>query len=383
MSRLSKPPPESETENARTGATGLIDDLSTARRELLADRHAAYHRIVGSLIALLSEDSAGAALLAGFERAWRTRSFPSFFERPLLILASLRADALDEGERHPLHAALAAPTPDPEAVTTERVATSLGRERLGVWSTMTTRRVQTNDTSRAVSWLWPAFLAGCSGRQRPLALMDIGAGAGLNLIADRLPPIWSDLATGEPIPCATNLNAVARIGFDVRPLSVQRDDDVRWMRACIWPGETERLDRFEAGVQALRAAAKAPAPPVVERVTASLIPKRLESFATTLQKSALLLANQSLLRGYLEPTERETFQQEMMGFVLRQNVGRVLWVELELDDARRRLPAVLIAHVRVGASVKSLRLGRSSQHPTKIEVDAAGVEELQRRLKVG
>jgi hypothetical protein len=358
----------------------LVNDLSTARRELLANRHPAYHRIMGSLIAILSEDGSGAALLAGFERAWRTRSFPSFFERPLLILAALRADALEEETRHPLYAALAAPTPDPEVVTTEAVAISLARDRLGVWSTMTTRRVQTNDTSRAVSWLWPAFLAGCGGKGRPLALMDIGAGAGLNLIADRLPPIWSDLATGQPIPCATDLNAVARIGFDVRPLSVQRDDDVRWMRACIWPGETERLARFEAGVQALRAAAKAPAPPVLERLTASLIPKRLESFASSMREGALLLANQSLVRGYLEPTECENFRNEMMDFVSRQKPGRALWVELELDDARRRLPAALVAHVRVGPTVKSLRLGRSSQHPTKIEVDAAGVAELQRRL---
>jgi hypothetical protein len=160
---------------------------------------------------------------------------------------------------------------------------------------------------------------------------------------------------------------------------VQRDDDVLWMRACIWPGETERLARFEAAVQVLRATAKAASPPVVERLSASLIPKRLESFAKT-HKSALLLANQSLLRGYLDSTERETFRQEMMDFVSRQDAGRVLWVELELDDARRRLPAVLIAHVRVGATVKSLRLGRCSQHPTQIEVDTAGVEELRKRL---
>jgi hypothetical protein len=383
MDRISKIPTlESASASVRTGASGLIDDLSTARRELLADRHAAYHRIVGNLISLLSDESTGTALLAGFERSWRTRSFPSFFERPLLILAALRADALEEGTRHPLHAALAAPIANPQVVTLESVATSLARDRLGVWSTLTTRRVQTNDTSRAVSWLWPAFLAGCHGMHRPLALMDLGAGAGLNLIADRLPPIWSDLATGQPLPCATDLHTVARIGFDVRPLSVQRDDDVLWMRACIWPGETERLDRFEAAVQALRAAAKAPSPPVLERLTASLIPKRLESFAANLPKSALVLANQSLLRGYLDPTERETFRQEMIDFILRQDAGRALWVELELDDARRRLPAVLIAHVRVGAAVKSLRLGRSSQHPTQIEVDTASVEELGKRLKV-
>jgi len=361
----------------------LLDDLVSARRELLAARHGAYHRILGILITLLSGSGADDALLGGFERSWRTRSFPTFYERPLLILAALRLDALEEGTRHPLFAALAAPTPDPEVVTAETVASSLGRDRLGVWSTMTTRRVQTNDTSRAIAWLWPAFLAGCDGARRPLVLVDIGAGAGLNLIADQLPPIWSDLATGNGMPCAMRTNTVARIGFDARPLNVQRDDDVLWMRSCIWPGDTERLARFEAGVKALRASMTRPSRPVVERLTASLVPERLRDLFASLPEGTLLLAYQTILRGYLEPTERESYRQGMIDFVLQQIAGRVLWVELELDDARRRLPAVLIAHVRAGDRVRSLRLARSSQHPTEIEVDVAGVAKLRRHLATG
>lgn len=368
---------------ARTGAVGLLDDLSSARRELLAARHGAYHRILGILISLLSGPSADDSLVRGFERSWRTRSFPTFYERPLLILAALRFDALEEGTRHPLHAALAAPTPDPEVVTTDNVATSLGRDRLGVWSTMTTRRVQTNDTSRAIAWLWPAFLAGCDGARRPLALIDIGAGAGLNLIADQLPPIWSDLATGNGIPCAMRVNTVARIGFDSRPLNIRRDDDVLWMRSCIWPGDTERLARFESGVKVLRAAATGASRPVLERLTASLVPERLEDLASNVPEGTFLLAYQTILRGYLEVAERENYRQGMLEFVSRQTAGRAMWVELELDDARRRLPAVLIAHVRVRDRVRSIRLGRSSQHPTEIEVDVAGVAQLRRHLATG
>lgn len=366
---------------ARTGADGLIDDLTSARRELLADRHPAYHRILGVLTTLLS--SSDQALVGNFERSWRTRSFPTFYERPLLILAALRADALEEGPRHPLHAALAAPVPDPEVVTTATVAGSLERDRLGVWSTMTTRRVQTNDTSRAIAWLWPAFLAGCAEAKRPLALMDIGAGAGLNLIADQLPLIWSDLTTGKQIPCATNVRTVARMGFDTRPLNVQRDDDVLWMRACIWPGETERLARFEAGVSALRASVKRPSPPVVERLTASLVPARLGAMAAQVSEGTLVLAYQTLVGGYLEAVEGETYRQAMLDLVSRQSAGRVLWVELELDDARRRLPAVLMAHLRAGKRVRSVRLGRASQHPTEIEVDVSGVAQLERHLAAG
>jgi hypothetical protein len=365
---------------ARTGADGLLEDLKAARRDLLSARHDTYHRLLGTLVGLLSAE--GDALLSNFDRAWRTRSFPTFYERPLLILAALRADALQEGTSHPLHAALAAPTPDPKVVTPESVATSLGRDRLGAWSTMTTRRVQTNDTSRAIAWLWPAFLAGCDGGERPLALADIGASAGLNLIADHLPPTWSDGATGKEIPCATRVNAVARIGFDSRPLNPEVDDDVLWMRACIWPGDTERLSRFEAAVGAMRSALTRPSRPLLERMTASLVPDRLDALLASAPADTFLLAYQTLVVGYLEPSERESYRRGMLDLVGRHAVGRTMWVELELDDARRRLPAVLTAHVRAGDAVRSLRMGRSSQHPGEIEGDVAGVAELRRHLGV-
>lgn len=337
---------------------------------------------MATLVALLSGHDSADALVGSFERTWRSRSFPTFYERPLLILAALRADALEEGERHPLYGALATAVPDPDIVTAEAVAASLGRDRLGVWSTMTTRRMQTNDTSRAIAWLWPAALGGCNEGARPLALVDIGAGAGLNLIGHHLPIIWTDVGTGKHLPCATSANIVARLGFDMRPLNVQNEDDVRWMRACIWAGDTERLARFEAAVEALRAASTRPSPPTVERLTASLVPERLSAFAERLPERTLLLAYQTLVRGYLEPTEADSYREGMMELLRRRPDGSASWVELELDDARRRLPAILMAHVRVGEGVKSIRLGRSSQHPAEVEVDKGGVAALERILSI-
>jgi hypothetical protein len=369
---------DASTPQARVGAAGLADDLPLMRRH--AERNPTYQRILGCLSSLLSGPGADVALLERFERAWQTRSFPIFYERPLLILACLRADALVEAEDHPLYAALAAPAPDPSVVTAETVGAALARDRLGVWSTMTTRRVQTNDTSRAIAWMWPALLAGCDEGKRPLALVDVGAGAGLNLIGDQLPLVWSDQATGKPIACASRINAVARIGFDSRPLSVQRDDDILWMRACIWPGDVDRLQRFDAGVAAMRAASKKTPAPVVERLNASLVPKRLAALAAQTPKDTLLLVYQTLLRGYLEPGDRDTYEREILDLVLQRPAGGMLWAELELDDARRRLPAVLLVHVRARDTVKTLRLGRSSQHPSAIEIDASGVAELSRRV---
>ncbi len=48
------------------------------------------------------------------------------------------------------------------------------------------------------------------------------------------------------------------------------------------------------------------------------------------------------------------------------------------DAARRSLPAVLIAHVRVANEIKSFQLARCSQHPSELEIDEAAVSELRR-----
>jgi hypothetical protein len=87
----------------RTGAAGLREDLLSARHELFAGRHAVYQRLAGVLATLLAEGE----LCGSFERAWRSREFPTMYERPLLLMAALRVDALDEGPAHPLHGALA------------------------------------------------------------------------------------------------------------------------------------------------------------------------------------------------------------------------------------------------------------------------------------
>jgi hypothetical protein len=363
----------------RAGADGLDNDLAAVRRELLSGRHDVYYKLTGILTRLLSE-SDGSDLRASFERAWCSRSFPTFYERPLLLLAALRADALAEGPEHPLYAALALPQPNAGIINQETVLAALARDRLGVWSIMTTRRMQTNDPTRAVAWLWPAALAGCGGGKRPLALIDIGAGAGLNLVGDQLQPDWLDAESGEVIPCATGLDTLLRIGFDSRPLSVHNTDDVQWMRACIWPGDTARLERFEAAVAALQAAALQPRQPQIERLTASLVPGRVATLAATLNADTFVLAYQTLVAGYMEAGERDSYRQAMLELLLRRTRCSTLWVELEVDDSRRRLPAVLTAHVRAGAAVRSLRLARCSQHPVELEIDAAGVNELKKHL---
>ena len=138
--------------------------------------------------------------------------------------------------------------------------------------------MQTNETSRAVAWLWPAALAGCADGRRPLTLFDVGCSAGLNLAGDRLRAAWTDGA-GAPLPVATTATIVGRHGFDLAPLDIGRDDDLTWLRACVWPGETARLERLDAAVDAFRALAQGPVPPRLETADLADVPSHLERLA--------------------------------------------------------------------------------------------------------
>src|SRR5262245_7933237 len=130
------------------GIDGIESELS-AQRDLLMSREAPYARA----LELLAE-----AVRGGFgERlasAWENRDFNAFYERPLLLLAALRYDALTEGPSHPLAAAFTGPSPDADAVTPETIAQATTPDRLRLQEALRSRAVQTNETTRAVTWLW-------------------------------------------------------------------------------------------------------------------------------------------------------------------------------------------------------------------------------------
>src|SRR6185312_10485532 len=245
----------------RRGLDGFSDDVR-AWRAATPGRAPVYHRLLEDAVALFQAPvgSTEEAARARVEAAWRERKQASPYARPLLLMAALRAEGLRAGTRHPLFEAIAAPQPQVAAATRERLAAALGDASPRLFADLATRSVQTNETSRAVAWRWPAALAGCDGGARGLALYDLGCSAGLNLAADRLPPLWTD-PTGAPLPVAPRARIVLRRGFDANPLDVNRDGDCLWLTACVWPGEDARLQRLTEAMQAFRALGTDPAAP--------------------------------------------------------------------------------------------------------------------------
>src|SRR5512138_1481491 len=355
----------------RVGTDGLGEDLERQRRAL-AGRSPPYERALALLPAVLS-----GATERYLEAAWERRRFFAWYDRPLLLLAALRDDALAEGPSHPLWDGFVAPARASD-VTEMALAAALDGSREGVYDALARRSVQTNETSRAVAWLWPAALAGASGGGRPIAIADVGASAGLNLVADALPPIWSD-GDGAPIDVARGVRAVSRLGLDPAPLDVLDADDARWLHACVWPGERERAARLLSAIDAFRAARIRPDAPVLVPIAAPNVPARLDLLSAT-ARGALVLATQTVVRDYLDPADRAEYERGMREWLATHPPGDALWVELEAADAEAS-EAALVAHVRApGGRLRSLELGRSGMHPTRIRRDPAAEAELRRLL---
>lgn len=140
--------------------------------------------------------------------------------------------------------------------------------------TIAQRTTQTNEVGRCAV-LWPALaeIARQNGG-RPLALFDFGCSAGLNLSVDAV-HITYQHADGAPgfeagsadeqaprlqcrllglAPPVTPWHIGHRLGVDRAPVALDDERALRWLRACLWPGETARAERFERALALARAA---------------------------------------------------------------------------------------------------------------------------------
>lgn len=130
-----------------------------------------------------------------------------------------------------------------------------------------TRMVQTKEVRRS-ALLLPAFVTvSVEAGGAPLAVVEIGPSAGLNLNFDRYRYRYGDFETGVagspvtldcepegPLPPVTGgLPPVAsRVGIDLRPLDACDPDDVRWLRALVWPEHDDRRQLLDHALAVAR-----------------------------------------------------------------------------------------------------------------------------------
>ncbi len=364
----------------RRGADGVKEDLAR-QLTLMANRAASSRKVAQHILHLLDDPTFGPALLGAMQRAWRSREFRAYYERPLLLLASLRSDALGDGPAHPLHGGLRDEAPEVEGVTEAAVRSALDPSRTGLWTTLALRRVQTNDTSRALAWMWPAEIAGCSDGRRPILLVDVGCSAGLNLVGDGLPPMWTTTGGGA-LGVVRKPKVVERFGLDERPLDVARPDDARWLHACVWPGETARICRLDAAIaRFLEGRARSERLEVVRRDAVGA-PAFVRGVMAAAGPGTLTIVYQSMMSGYLDAASRAAFEDGLHQLVASSPAGSVLWADLEVTGpATSPRPAELWVHTRAGDAPADLLLGTMGYHPTEVSVRDDAVRDLTALLR--
>jgi hypothetical protein len=203
---------------------------------------------------------------------------------------------------------------------------------------VTTRRTQTNEARRCATVL-PA-LAAVPG---PLALVEVGASAGLCLLPDRYAYHYTGAGVDEtvgrstltlscevtgPVPVPEVLPEVVwRRGLDLHPLDVTSDDDVRWLQCLVWP---EQTDRFEILRDAIAIAREDP--PVV--VEGDLLVD-LAGLVQSAPVDATVVVYHSAVLAYLGESGRSAFVESLA------RLGReVVWVSNEA-------PGVVVEYPRV------------------------------------
>ncbi len=232
---------------------------------------------------------------------------------------------------------------------------------------MTTRRTQTNEAARCAVLL-PA-LAMLPG---PLALLEVGAAAGLTLLPDLYSYDYGtvQLAGGDPeapvlacrpsdaVPLPSVIPEVVwRAGIDLNPLDTRDDDDVAWLECLIWPGEPGRSERLRAAAAVARRH-----PPVVHR--GDLLDD-LPQIAATAPRDATLVIYHTAVLNYVDAAKRRAFADA---------VGRLdaIWLS---NEGPRVLPGTFATDGQEGFALirdgKHL-IARTDPHGTWIDWTQTG-----------
>ena len=218
------------------------------------------------------------------------------------------------------------------------------------------RTVQTNEPGRSAV-LFAGLLWLTDRHRRPIRLLEIGASAGLNLIADRYGYVAGGVQLADPDSplqfvepwtapppfdleaAAARLHISARAGCDLAPLDPMRHDDQLTLLSYIWPDELDRVQRLRA---ALSVAARDPVPVAPQGASAWL-----RDALRARRDGELTVVWHSIMRQYVEPEEWAAIED-----AIEQQPGVVrLSMEPTLDEHMGRPRLALHDHRHVAETV--------------------------------
>jgi hypothetical protein len=229
---------------------------------------------------------------------------------------------------------------------------------------------------RRCCYLRPAVvLAARLAAPSPVALIEAGASAGLNLRLDGYAYDYGtpaiSVSSGSPLTFQCELRGSAllplawpapgiawRAGIDLNPLD---PGDGAWLRALVWadhPGRARLLDH------ALRAALTLPPAPVHAGDAAGLLPAIV---ASAPQDAAVCVMHTAFL-AHLTPPERARFERQVAAASAERPV---YWVSAE-TRADASGPRLRLAFCQNGTVVGWQALGRYQSHGAWLEWTAEG-----------
>jgi hypothetical protein len=259
---------------------------------------------------------------------------PLHQRRPLLLLAAVHFLLLS-GTEHPLAAyydTVAAvrgtPAPAPARGGVAAAFADFCRvHRADTERLVATRTTQTNEVGRCTALL-PGLCVVAShyGWREPLALLDLGTSAGLNLLFDDYGYTYRAAEDGAVRIAGAADAAVAlecsvrgdlthlpelrrpvvaeRVGLDLSPVDPLSEEEARWLLACQWPDNPARFGRLRAALDNVRASAH---PPRLERGD---MLTDLAAVAATIAGDGPLVVFHSWVAAYLdEPQQRVLVDQ--------------------------------------------------------------------------
>jgi hypothetical protein len=196
---------------------------------------------------------------------------------------------------------------------------------------------QTNEVARSAV-LMAGLLATVARTGPKLALYELGASAGLNLVLDRyayrlgtracgdgassltLAPVWEG---GDP-PAAA-LEVVVRGGVDMNPLDVTNPADCERLLAYVWPDQAERIARLRAALAIARAD-----PPALDRGDAAeWVERQIRAEASA---GVTRVVMHSIAFGYFPVETRERISRHLGGVgAAATDETPLAWLRYELE----------------------------------------------------
>ncbi|MFN7400292.1 MAG: DUF2332 domain-containing protein [Sandaracinobacter sp.] len=224
-----------------------------------------------------------------------------------------------------------APAPDPDALWAALAPVLAGKAILP-WLDSAP---QTNEVARS-GVLVPGFLTIAAETGLPLALLELGCSAGLNLVPDRYAYRLGTLEAGNPDSClriepvwegaappAVPLKIASRAGVDLNPLDLLSPDARNRLLAYVWPDQPQRLERMARAI----AITAEDMPEIVQGDAADFVETRVET-----RKGVTTTVFHSIAFQYFPPETQARIEAHMeQAAASATRAAPLAWLRFELE----------------------------------------------------